>query len=44
MTTIHGTDRIAYTGFIQSIELEDGSGSSFNISIDGKKFHVRTID
>jgi hypothetical protein len=34
-----------HRGAISSIQLEDGSGSSFNITMtNGDKFHLRTID
>jgi len=34
-----------HTGIISSIQHEDGSGSSFNITLEnGEVFHLRTID
>lgn len=52
--TIVATDGKIYTGFIQSIEREDGSGRSFNVCIHCVQYpthcglmrtvHVRTID
>ena len=43
--TITDSSGIDHNGKISSIQLEDGSGSSFNIQTQGgQNFHVRTID
>jgi len=43
--TIHDSSNRPHTGILSSIQLEDGSGSSFNICMsNGDKFHLRTID
>lgn len=33
-----------HSGIISSIQHEDGSGKSFNISMGNDTFHLRTID
>lgn len=51
-TMIHdfvSSGQFHYRGILRSIEREDGSGSSFNVTIDtgngnGATFHIRTID
>jgi hypothetical protein len=50
--TWQASDGTIYEGYLDSIQREDGSGSSFNVTInlsvaDGYKtvtFHLRTID
>lgn len=42
--TIHNSQRQAFTGCIQSIQLEDGTGSSFNLVINDSAVYFRTID
>ncbi len=33
-----------HAGVILSLQHEDGSGRSFNVTLDSNTFHVRTID
>lgn len=48
-TIFKSTDGKSYMGWLLSVSKEDGSGSSFNLTINGCNhikytFHIRTID
>lgn len=42
---LYDSQGVYHQGVISSIQHEDGSGSSFNITTEGgQKYHIRTID
>lgn len=46
--SFYGSDGLVYRGWLQSIQREDGSGSSFNVTVADREgtytFHLRTKD